>query len=78
MTYSHLTPAPCQWFGRLASPLDRRSAPRLALLSLGAILARGRRSVAAPGSGNAGAAFPRQHRGRCGYERRKFCLAIIQ
>src|SRR4028119_2258082 len=45
MTSSHPLPAPCQWFSRLAGPLDRRSAPRLALLFLGAILARGRRIV---------------------------------
>jgi DDE superfamily endonuclease len=45
MTSSHPTPAPCQWFFRLASALDRRSAPRLALLFLGAVLARGRRTV---------------------------------
>ena len=45
MTSSHPLPAPCQWFARLASALDRRSAPRLALLFLGAILARGRRTV---------------------------------
>src|SRR5437763_5410439 len=45
MTSSHPTPAPCQWFSRLAAALDRRSAPRLALLFLGAILARGRRTV---------------------------------
>jgi DDE superfamily endonuclease len=45
MTSSHPLPAPCQWFSRLASPLDRRSAPRLVLLFLGAILARGRRTV---------------------------------
>ena len=42
MTSSHPLPAPCQWFARLASALDRRSAPRLALLFLGAVLARGR------------------------------------
>src|SRR5262245_29588150 len=30
MTSSHPPPAPCQWFSRLASALDRRSAPRLA------------------------------------------------
>src|SRR5262249_26481602 len=35
----------CQWFARLAAALDRRSAPRLALLLLGAVLARGRRMV---------------------------------
>jgi hypothetical protein len=45
MTSSHPTPAPCQWFSRLAAALDRRSAPRLALLLLGAVLARGRRTV---------------------------------
>ncbi len=45
MTSSHPIAAPCQWFSRLARPLDRRSAPRLALLFLGAILARGRRTV---------------------------------
>src|SRR5437016_8818450 len=45
MTSSHPLPAPCQWFARLASVLDRRSAPRLALLFLGALLARGRRTV---------------------------------
>src|SRR5262249_13699276 len=38
-------PAPCQWFTRLAAALDRRSAPRLALLFVGAVLARGRRTV---------------------------------
>jgi DDE superfamily endonuclease len=45
MTSSHLTLAPCQWFSWLASAMDRRSAPRLALLFLGAVLARGRRTV---------------------------------
>ncbi len=45
MTSSHPIPDPCQWFARLASALDRRSAPRLALLFLGAVLARGRRTV---------------------------------
>jgi hypothetical protein len=45
MTSSHPLLAPCQWFSRLAGRLDRRSAPRLALLFLGAILARGRRTV---------------------------------
>jgi hypothetical protein len=45
MTSSHLMPAPCQWFSRLASALDHRSAPRLALLFLGAVLARGWRTV---------------------------------
>ena len=47
MTSSHPLPAPCLWFARLASALDRRSAPGLALLSLGAALARGRRTVTA-------------------------------
>jgi len=45
MTSSHPLPAPCQWFPRLAAALDRRSAPRLALLLLGAVLACGRRTV---------------------------------
>ena len=45
MVFSHATSAPCQWFTRLASALDSRSAPRLALLFLGAVLARGRRTV---------------------------------
>ena len=45
MTSSHPLVAPCQWFSRLAGPLDRRSAPRLALLFLGAVSARGRRTV---------------------------------
>ena len=43
MTFSHPLPAPCQWFSWLAAALDRRSAPRLALLLLGT--ARGRRTV---------------------------------
>jgi DDE superfamily endonuclease len=45
MTSSHPLPAPCQWFSWPAAALDRRSAPRLALLFLGAVLARGRRTV---------------------------------
>ena len=45
MTSSHPIAVTCQWFSRLSRPLDRRSAPRLALLFLGAILARGRRTV---------------------------------
>jgi hypothetical protein len=45
MTSSQPSPTLCQWFARLASALDRRSAPRLALLFLGAVLARGRRTV---------------------------------
>lgn len=47
MTSSQRTPAPCQWFDRLAAALDKRSAARLALLFLGAVLARGRRTVTA-------------------------------
>jgi hypothetical protein len=38
-------PCPCPWFPRRAAALDRRSAPRLALLFLGAVRARGRRTV---------------------------------
>ena len=45
MTSSHPLPVPCQWFSRLAAALDCRSAPRLALLLFGAVLARGRRTV---------------------------------
>jgi len=45
MTSSHPLPVPCQWFSWPAAALDRRSAPRLALLFLGAVLARGRRTV---------------------------------
>jgi hypothetical protein len=45
MAPSHPTAAPCQWFSRLATALDRRSALRLALLFLGAVLARGRSTV---------------------------------
>lgn len=45
MTSSHPIAVTCQWFSELARPLDRRSAPRLALLFLGAVLARGRRTV---------------------------------
>lgn len=45
MRSSHPPPSLCHWFSRLASALDPRSAPRLALLFLGAVLARGRRTV---------------------------------
>ncbi len=45
MTSSHRDTPSCQWFPRLASALDPRSAPRLARLLLGAVLARGRRTV---------------------------------
>jgi hypothetical protein len=37
--------SPRQWFARLAAALDRRSAVRLVLLFVGALLARGRRTV---------------------------------
>ena len=45
MTSSQPDTTSCQWFSRLASALDPRSAPRLAWLFIGAILARGRRTV---------------------------------
>ena len=45
MTSSHPTTAPCHWFSRPAAALDPRSAPRLVRLFLGAVLARGRRTV---------------------------------
>ena len=45
MPSSHPLPPSCHWFPRLAGTLDRRSAPRLAWLLVGAILARGRRTV---------------------------------
>jgi hypothetical protein len=45
MPVSHSAPPGVQWFSILAGILDRRSAPRLAKLFLGAILARGRRTV---------------------------------
>ena len=45
MTSSHLDSRSCQWFSRLAAALDRRSAPRLVLRFLGAVLARGRRTA---------------------------------
>src|SRR5512144_239346 len=45
MTSSHQDTPTCQWFPRLASALDPRSAPRLARLLHGAVLARGRRTV---------------------------------
>ncbi|MFO0957387.1 MAG: hypothetical protein U0800_07950 [Isosphaeraceae bacterium] len=47
MTSPHPTPAPCQWFSRLALALDRRSAPRLALMFLGAVLAWAGRTATA-------------------------------
>jgi hypothetical protein len=45
MPFSHPTPTPCQWFSDLAAALDRRSAVRLAWAFVGAVLARGRRTV---------------------------------
>src|SRR5215213_10852704 len=45
MPSSHPLPASCHWFSRLSSALDPRSAPRLAWLFVGAVLARGRRTV---------------------------------
>src|SRR5439155_15468148 len=45
MPSSHPAPSPCQWFFRLASALDCRSAARLVRLFLGVVLARGRRTV---------------------------------
>ena len=45
MPSSHPLPTLCHWFSALAAALDRRSAPRLAWLLVGAILARGRRTV---------------------------------
>ncbi len=45
MTSSQQDTPSCQWFSGLASALDRSSAPRLAWLFIGAILARGRRTV---------------------------------
>jgi hypothetical protein len=45
MASSQRDPSPGQWFAHLAFVLDRRSAARLVLLFLGAVLARGRRTV---------------------------------
>jgi hypothetical protein len=45
MHSSPVAPPACHWFLRLATALDSRSAPRLVRLFLGAILARGRRTV---------------------------------
>src|SRR5215217_4080313 len=45
MSSSHPLPPSCHWFSRLASALDPRSAPRLAWLLVGAVLARRRRTV---------------------------------
>src|SRR6476620_7430948 len=45
MPSSHPLPPSCHWFSALAAALDPRSAPRLAWLFVGALLARGRRAV---------------------------------
>src|SRR6476619_5790067 len=45
MPSSHPLPPSSNWFSRLASALDPQSAPRLAWLFVGAVLARGRRTV---------------------------------
>ncbi|MCE9565973.1 MAG: transposase [Planctomycetes bacterium] len=45
MTSSHIARTLCHWFSALATALDKRSSPRLACLFLGAVLARGRRTV---------------------------------
>ena len=47
MSSSHKTPSARHWFFRLAAALDPRSAPRLARLLWGALLASGRRTVTA-------------------------------
>jgi DDE superfamily endonuclease len=45
MSFSHLPAQLSAWFAAVASVLDKRSAPRLARLLLGALLAKGRRTV---------------------------------
>ena len=45
MPFSHLPVAVSAWFAQIVGVLDRRSAPRLALLLLGALFAHGRRTV---------------------------------
>ena len=45
MALSHPLPASCNVFSALAAVLDPRTAPRLVLLFVGAVLARGRRTV---------------------------------
>ena len=47
MSSSHPNPPSCHWFSALGAALDPRSGPRLAWLLVGAILARGRRTVTA-------------------------------
>jgi hypothetical protein len=45
MPFSHLPAALSAWLAQVAGALDRRSAPRLLRLLVGALLARGRRTV---------------------------------
>jgi hypothetical protein len=45
MPLSHITLPPDHWFSHLAAALDRRSAARLAWVFVGALLARGRRTI---------------------------------
>jgi DDE superfamily endonuclease len=45
MPLSYSPPPTCQWFSQLAAALDRRSAVWLALVFVGTVLARGRRTV---------------------------------
>jgi len=45
MPFSHLPALLSAWFCHIAAALDRRSAPRLLRLLLGALFARGRRTV---------------------------------
>jgi hypothetical protein len=45
MLFSHLPAALSAWLLQIVAPLDRRSAPRLLRLLLGALFARGRRTV---------------------------------
>jgi hypothetical protein len=45
MPFSHLPAVLSSWFAVLVCPLDRRSAPRLLLLLVGALFARGRRTI---------------------------------
>ena len=45
MTFSHLPALLSAWLNQIVAALDRRSAPRLLRLFLGALFARGRRTV---------------------------------
>ena len=54
MTSSQQDATPCQWFSYLASALERRSAPSLVWLFLGALLARGASSGHGRSRGGAG------------------------